>query len=41
MRQPTKADGSHIRRIRTKANKKRHIRHEKPNLAKHGLKHGK
>ncbi len=41
MRSATKADGSHVRRIRTKANKKKHIKHEKPNLAKHELKHGK
>ena len=40
MRAATIANGAHVRRLRTKAKKKKHIKHEKPNLAKHGLKHG-
>lgn len=35
------ANGAHVRKQRKKVNKtKTRIKHEKPNLAKHGLKHG-
>lgn len=35
------ADGSHVRKLRVKLRKKHRPKHEKPQLAKHGLKHGK
>lgn len=38
MRNSTKADGSKVKRLRTRAKKKKHVAHDKPNLAKHGLK---